>query len=186
MLPRPFTADELPALEEIDATIESTHYLHLNRAIDEQSTTWRLERRELRQRLTEPNRLNDELAFSFKQVIAGIEEGLALCIELDDRPVAALLAMPRADAGTLHVVDLRVDFDFRRQGLGTSLAYAAIGLAREREFRGVTAETRADYFPAISLLRKLQFEPAGLDTHRFTNHDLVKERATLLWCLPLD
>jgi ribosomal protein S18 acetylase RimI-like enzyme len=109
-----------------------------------------------------------------------------LCIELDGAPAAALVAQPRPDLGTVHLLDLRVDYDFRRQGLGTALACAVIGHARESEARAITAETRTDNFPAMSFLRKLGFEPAGLDTHRFSNHDLVKERATLLWALALD
>ncbi|MCS7032814.1 MAG: GNAT family N-acetyltransferase [Phycisphaerae bacterium] len=186
MLPRPITLADLPLLAEIDGTIESSSYLHLNRVDDELGTTWRLELRPRREVLIDPNRVDDELTFAMKQVVSGIDEGLALCIELNGAPAAALLAQPRPSLRTLHLLDLRVDFDYRRQGLGTALMLKAVCTAREGGHRALTAETRTDNYPAIAFLRKLSFEPAGLDTHRYSNHDLVKERATLLWCLALD
>lgn len=187
MLPRPLQPADLAALAEIDATIDSVRYLHLNRQVDESgAASWSLEPRELRERLIDSNRLDDETAFAFKQIVGGIEEGLALCIDLQGSPVAAIAVQPRPTLGTLHLLDLRVDYDYRRQGIGSALAYAAVGHARDQGVRALTAETRTDNFPGIEFLRKLGFDPAGLDTHRFSNHDLVKERATLLWCLPLD
>lgn len=173
-------------LGEIDGTVESARYLHLNRSVGDFSASWTLEPRDLRERLIDPNRIDDTGSFLIKQIVAGVEDGVALCIELNGQPVAALVAQPRPDARTLHLLDLRVDFDYRRQGLGTALGCAAIGHARENGLRAITAETRTNNFPAISFLRKLGFEPSGLDTHRHSNHDLVKERATLLWCLVLD
>lgn len=186
MFPRPLKTDELALLTDIDGTVQSSRYLHLNRSLTEFGASWSLEPRDLRERLIDPNRIDETTAFAFRQIVGGIEEGIALCIELQGEPVAALVAQPRVELRTLHVVDLRVDFDYRRQGLGTALGCAAINCAREGELRAVTAETRTDNFPAISFLKKLGFEPAGLDTHRLSNHDLVKERATLLWCLALD
>jgi ribosomal protein S18 acetylase RimI-like enzyme len=185
MLPRPLTIADLAHLAEIDATVESSHYFHLNRTVDETSTNWRLERRALRERLIDSNRLNDDLEFFYKQMISGVEDGLAICIDINDAPVACLLAQPRTELGTLQLLDVRVDYDYRRQGMGLALAFTAIGHAREADLRAVTAETLTQNDPAAQLFRKLGFEPAGLDTFRSSNHDLVKEKATLLWCLPL-
>jgi hypothetical protein len=50
----------------------------------------------------------------------------------------------------------------------------------------VHAETLANNLPANQMLRKLAFELAGLDTHRRSNHDMVKEVATLFWYAALD
>lgn len=180
------TMVDLQLLPEIDGTMESAHYTHLNRIIEENAITWRLERRALRERLLEGNRIGNDLQFSYKQVISGVEEGVALCIGLADSVAASLLAQPRPELRTLHLVDLRIDYDFRRQGMGMSLVCAAIAHAREQDCRAITTETTSQNDPMMQLLRKLGFEPAGLDTFRFTNHDLVKEQATLLWCLPLD
>ncbi len=45
------------------------------------------------------------------------------------RPSPWCLAKPEAGNGTLRIVDLRVDYDYRRQGMGTALVYQAIGQA---------------------------------------------------------
>lgn len=186
MLQRPLTPDDLPALFEIDATVHSQSYLHVNRSEEENATIWRIETRARREKSVDANRIDDDLAFTIKQIVGGNDNGTALCIEMGETPVAALIAQRRDAQGAMHLIDVRVDFDLRRKGLGTALAYSLIGQARDAEVRAVTAETRTDNFPAISFLKKLGFEPVGLDTHRSSNHDLVKERATLLWCLAFD
>ena len=90
------------------------------------------------------------------------------------------------ESGALQIVDFRVDFDFRRQGLGSALLYAAINEARARELRAVAVETTTDNYPAASLLGRCGFEIAGLDERRASNHDLVKEAVTLFWYASLD
>jgi ribosomal protein S18 acetylase RimI-like enzyme len=66
------------------------------------------------------------------------------------------------------------------------MLYQLLAVARNQELRAVRAETPASNYPAIRLLRKIAFELAGLDTHRHSNHDLVKEQVTLLWYAALD
>ena len=100
--------------------------------------------------------------------------------------MALLLAQPDASRGVLRVHDLRVDFDQRRQGLGSALMYQAITEARTRELRAVAAETRTDNHAAARFLSKLGFDLTGLDLQRNSNHDLVKEAVTLFWYVSLD
>jgi RimJ/RimL family protein N-acetyltransferase len=52
--------------------------------------------------------------------------------------------------------------------------------------RAVAAETTTDNLPANRMMLKCGFEIGGIDTLRKSNHDLVKERATLFWYLPLE
>jgi ribosomal protein S18 acetylase RimI-like enzyme len=122
----------------------------------------------------------------FTQITGGIEDGLALVAEHDDEVVALLLAQPRDLAGVLQVLDLRVDFDHRREGLATAMMFQAIQTARDAGRRAVLMETSANNFPAAQLLDKLGFHLAGLDTQRYSNHDLVKEAVTLVWYMALD
>jgi GNAT superfamily N-acetyltransferase len=183
---RPATTKDPARLIDLDGTIESGEYLHVERGGEGLALSWRLERRPLRAKFADRNNLDDEAAFMLKQVTAGIEEGLAMVAEHDDAIVAALLAHARPEAGVLHVVDLRVDFDLRRQGLGAALLFSAIQEARRRELRAVTARTLSNNVPAANLLLKCGFDLAGLDTHRLSNHDLVKEQVTLLWYHALD
>ena len=185
---RPVTQADLAGLQEIDGTVESSRYLHLDYAAGEEGLTfaWRLEERPARQKLIEPNRLDDEAAFTLKSVVSGAEEGLALLIEHDDQPVAMLLARPDPAAGTLRLIDVRVDYDYRRQGMGTALVYALIQHAREQELRAVAAETLSNNLPAGALLAKCGFQLSGVDTRRRSNHDVVKEAVTLFWYVALD
>jgi hypothetical protein len=64
--------------------------------------------------------------------------------------------------------------------------FELITTARTQELRAVKAETPTNNVPAIQLFRKVEFELAGLDTHRYSNHDLVKESVTLFWYAALD
>ena len=183
---RPVQPADLNDLTDIDGTVESSEYLHLERTAEGLSVTWKLSERTLREPRIERNRLSDDAQFVLKQVASGADEGLAVLAEHEGQKVALLLAQPMPQYGTLRVVDLRVDFDFRREGLGTAMLFQAINHARGLELRAVSAETRTDNVPAARLLQKCGFELAGVDTQRHTNHDLVKEVASLVWYAALD
>jgi len=183
---RQVTPADLDNLPEIDATIESTRYLHVDRTGDSPNITWRIEARHLRSKLIEPNRLTDDQRLIARQIATGADDGIALTIEHDGQLAALLLAQPRTERGVLKLIDLRVDCEHRRQGLASGLLYQLINVAREADLRAVAAETRANNFPAADLLTKLGFELTGIDTQRHSNHDLVKEVVTLFWYLPLN
>jgi len=142
---RAMTAADLDGVKDIDATGESSQYLHIERS----------------------------------------GEGIALVAEHDGRPVAAALGMPAVNIGIFRLIDLRVDFEFRRQGLASAMMFQMIQEARRRGLRAVMVESAADDFPMLQLLIKLGFEPSGLDTHYRSNHDLVKESVVLFFYLTL-
>jgi ribosomal protein S18 acetylase RimI-like enzyme len=183
---RPLATADLDSLAEIDATIESTRYLHLDRSGEAVNIAWKLDERPLRTKLLEPNRFADEQRLIARQIATGADDGIALVAEHDGEPTALLLAQPRAARGAMKLIDLRVDFEHRRQGLASGLVYQLIQQAREMGLRAVAAESRANNFPASQLLLKLGFELAGVDTQRYSNHDLVKETITLFWYTALD
>ena len=201
---RPVTMQDLLGLQEIDGTVESSRYLHLDYADTSEAASaegeeqcaeggaarvtfaWRLEERPARQKLIEANRLDDDATFTLKSIVTGAEDGTALLIEHDGDPVAMMLARPDPAAGTVRIVDLRVDYDYRRQGMGTALVYALIHQAREQELRAVAAETLSNNQPAGALLAKCGFQLSGVDTRRRSNHDVVKEAVTLFWYAALD
>lgn len=186
---RPLQLEDLDSLVEIDATIESKQYMHLTRDVEEGEArgAWRFEERPLAETLIEPNRLDDEHRFVYRQVASGMDEGVALVLEGEDPPLLAAAVMrPIPDRRLLHLADLRVDYDHRRQGFASAILFELINRARTGELRAIYAETAANNLPAQSLLRKVGFELGGLDERRHTNHDLLKESATLLWYLPLE
>jgi len=183
---RTVTPVDLDLLTEIDATIESSHYLHVERSGEAMSPGWRLQERPLRERMVRPNPIDDERRLILKMIATGADEGVALLAEHDGLPVALAAAVPDRALSTLRLVDLRVDFDMRREGLGSAMLYAMITSAKESNLRAVTVETTTDNIPAARLLARCGFEIAGLDERRRSNHDLVKEAVTLFWYASLD
>src|SRR5579862_6442724 len=94
---RPVQASDLSLLSEIDGTIESTKYIHVDRGGGGEegfNLQWKLQERPLRERLAKPNPLDDEAAFWVKQIATGADEGLALMGEHEDVPVALVIASP--------------------------------------------------------------------------------------------
>lgn len=183
---RAATIADIDNLMEIDGTIESTHYLHVEQSGEGLALSWKLEERASRSPNVVSNPIDDDNRFFLRQMLSGADEGVALTIVYEEMAVAMLLARPLHERRTLRVVDLRVDSDYRRQGLATALLLMLIGTARDQKLRAVDLETRADNAPLYRLLPKCGFELGGLDTRRHSNHDLVKESATLLWYASLD
>ncbi|MGH7176776.1 MAG: GNAT family N-acetyltransferase [Tepidisphaeraceae bacterium] len=178
---RPLSSQHLAQLADIDATIHSTQYLHLERTGDGLELSLNTQIRPLRDKLIEPNRLDDELVLLYRQIVGGADEGLALGVEHAGRFAASALAHPHPQFRTMYLADVRVDFDFRRQGLGTALVFQIIQSARERGLRAVSAEVRTNNHPANAFLLKSGFDLSGIDMRRSTNHDMVKESTTLFW-----
>lgn len=176
---------DLDRISEIDGTIESSRYLHLERGGEGINGRWRLDERPLRTKLVDPNTLNDERRFSVRQVLAGVEDGFAIAAEHEGELAALAVGQIDLSMNVLRIVEARVDYDHRRQGIGSAMLYQLIGHARERELRAVTTHTLTNNVPGNEFFAKAGFELTGFDTHLRTNHDLVKEAVTLFWYLPL-
>ena len=183
---RPATAADLSHLTELDGTIESLEYLHLERTGEGLAAGWKLEPRPLRSKSIESNPMTDDQQFLLKQIVSGADEGLVLVAEHEELPVAVVVAQTQHEHQTMKVLDLRVDYDMRRQGIGSVLMFQVMQHAKDQELRAVAVETRTGNTPINRLLQKLAFEIGGVDTHRHTNHDMVKESATLFWYAAMD
>jgi GNAT superfamily N-acetyltransferase len=177
---------DLARLIDLDGTIESTHYLHVQREGEGLNLLWRLEERPLREKRVDANVVGDDLQFAFKQVLGGVEEGMALIAEHDDQLVALAIARADAERKTLDVLDVRVDYDMRREGVGIAMLFQIISHARKTGMRAVTAMSLTNNLPAARFLLKAGFELNGVDTHFHSNHDLVKEAVALFWYAALD
>ena len=183
---RPLKSADVSKLADIDATIDSVEYLHIARIGEGFALQFTLEVRPLRERAIEPNTTSDEITFLARQIGSGADEGLALVAEHEHQIVGLLLAQAHARRSTLQIHDIRIDHDFRRQGLASALIFQAIQFARDHELRAVSMKTRTNNLPAARLLQKCGFEIAGLDTQHQSNHDLVKESVTIFWYAALD
>src|SRR3954468_24673468 len=69
---RPVTASDLEGIAEIDGTVESSRYLHIDRTGEGLAAGWQLAERPARQKLIEANRMPDEAAFFLRQVATGM------------------------------------------------------------------------------------------------------------------
>jgi RimJ/RimL family protein N-acetyltransferase len=183
---RPMTAPDLLTVGDIDSVIDSSQYLHLVRSGQGVDISWKLEGRPIREKTIITNPIGAELEFQLRQIVSGNEEGLALVAEHDEQPIGLLLAQPDPASGILRILDLRIDFEYRRQGLAQGLLYQAIAFARDRQLRAVNTRTTTQNWPAAQLLLKAGFELAGLDERLLTNHDLVRENVSLIWYASLD
>src|SRR6185503_9972625 len=146
---------------DIDGTIQSPQYLHVERAGEGLAPQFRLEERKAREKLLDPNPIDPDGRFALKQILDGIEEGLVLVAEHEAQLVALAVAQPEVQNKTLRLIDLRVDFDFRRQGLGSALLYQVISHARETAMRAVAARTLTNNLPAAQFLLKAGFDLCG-------------------------
>ena len=178
---RAATLSDLDRIAEIDGTIESSRYLHLERAGEGIAASWSLEERPLRTKRVDANALDDERKFEMRQVLSGIEEGYGLAAEHEGELTALAVARIDLSASLLLIIDVRVDYDQRRQGIGSAMLYQLIGKARERALRAVKGQTLTNNFPSSQFFAKAGFELTGFDTHRVSNHDLVKEAVVLIW-----
>jgi ribosomal protein S18 acetylase RimI-like enzyme len=183
---RPAQPADLDGLIDIDGTIESPQYLHVERSGEGLLQKWVIEERQAREKLIDANAIDDDRRFALKQILGGVEEGTVLVAEHEDQLVALAVARPEVDTNALRLLDLRVDYEFRRQGLGSVLLYQLITQAREDQLRAVVARTLTNNLPAARFLSKAGFDLGGLDTHFLSNHDLVKEAVSLFWYAALD
>ena len=78
---RPAKPADLEQLNDIDGTVESSQYLHLEKTGEGLTPAWKFEQRALRTKLIDPNPMDDETKFAIKQIAGGMDEGLALVAE---------------------------------------------------------------------------------------------------------
>src|SRR5882762_1413052 len=134
---RPAKPADLEQLNDIDGTVESSQYLHLERTGEGLTPAWKFEQRALRTKLIDPNAMDDETKFAIKQIAGGMDEGLALVAEHEGIVVASLVAQAQPANGTFRLIDLRVDYDHRGQGVGSAMLFQLIQEARDRQLRAV-------------------------------------------------
>src|SRR5438045_4125670 len=112
---------DLDRLIDLDGTIESDRYLHVQRDGEDLAASWRLEERPLREKRVDANAVKEDLRFSLKQLLIGAEEGMVLAAEHDEQLVGLAAAKHNPERKTLEVLDVRVDYDMRREGLGIAM-----------------------------------------------------------------
>ena len=77
-----------------------------------------------------------------------------------------------------HVMNVAVDPDHQRRGIATALIERLIEVTEDDERRGYTLEVRVSNEDAISLYRKLGFEPRGIRRGYYTDN---REDSLIMW-----
>ena len=67
----------------------------MERAGEGLAVSWKLEKRPLREKRIEPNRLDDDQKFTLRQVVTGADDGFALLADHDGQKVGLILAQPQ-------------------------------------------------------------------------------------------
>ncbi len=104
---RPASVADLAGLVEIDATMESMRYLHIDASGEGLNVNWKVEDRPLRERLIEQLELDDERQFAYRQIATGLDEGVTQVADHNGQIVAAMVAKPDVVRSVLVLIDLR-------------------------------------------------------------------------------
>jgi ribosomal protein S18 acetylase RimI-like enzyme len=100
---------------------------------------------------------------------APIEDFSFVGAYVDGAPCGLLTWKESLWNSTLWLVDIRVQQDRRRQGIGSALMQWLQNTARERGVRGIALETQASNVPAIRFYQSHGFRIAGFHDRLYTN-----------------
>jgi ribosomal protein S18 acetylase RimI-like enzyme len=177
---RPAAEADLPALTRLDLTYPTDRYLALERSGEAPEHAFSLRWR---------NRVPEKAVAVYADYTHdGLREALTstdlfLVAEIDAEVVGLLMIIVEADAA--EITDLAVDIASRRLGAGRALVEAAVRWARERLYRSVWVEPRADNYEAISFYVSLGFRVTGFDDRMYSNRDHESGRPTVFMHLEL-
>lgn len=82
-----------------------------------------------------------------------------------------LAAQPWQQQG--RIINMAVDREQRRQGIGTALVRHANQWARQQGLRTLFSETTTKNYPAIAFFQKMGFQFCGYNDHYYINQDIA-------------
>jgi ribosomal protein S18 acetylase RimI-like enzyme len=172
---RPATEGDLPALTRLDLTYPTDRFLALERSGDPPEHTFALRWR---------NRVPAPMAVYATYTIDGLRQALGrtdlfLVAEVDGDVAGLLMIIVPSWTDAAEVTDLAVDIAFRRLGAGRALVETAAEWARERRYRSLWVEPRADNHAAISFYTALGFRLSGFNDRLYSNTDHEDGRPTV-------
>src|SRR4051794_32869110 len=101
---RPMTIEDFRSLADIDGTIESMQYLHLDRTGKGLAIKVSVEARPTREKQIISFPVDEDLNITWKQIASGADEGVALVAVHEETIVAAALAQPDPVRGTMRLL----------------------------------------------------------------------------------
>ena len=117
------------------------------------------------------------LPWSERSIAAELENPLSLWLVAMDAECLAGYVGSQSVMGEADMMNLAVQPEFRRQGVGETLVSALVAALAEQKVSSLTLEVRASNAPAISLYEKLGFIQVGRRPNYYRN---PKEGALIL------
>lgn len=181
VLVRPAKDADFPALARLDLTYPTDRLLTLEREGEAPEWTWRL-----RWRNGAPGSTAVYADYGVERLRRAMERtDLFLVVEIDGRPSGLLMIVVPAWTYAAEITDLAVDRRRRRRGAGRALVQAAAAWGRERGYRALWVEPRADNAEAIEFYLTLGFRLSGFNDRMYSNLDDEPGRTTLYMYLEL-
>jgi ribosomal-protein-alanine N-acetyltransferase len=178
---RQATKADLPPLTRLDLTYPTDRFLALERTGEPPEHTFSLRWR---------NRVPAPMAVYTTYTLDGLREAqkradLFLVAEADGEVAGLLMIIVPTWTDAAEITDLAVDIAFRRLGAGRALVDAATSWARDRGYRALWVEPRADNHAAISFYTALGFRLSGFNDRMYSNADHEDGRPTVYMHLEL-
>ncbi len=168
MVIRPATLRDLEACRRLDGSSTSESVWNMQQASERGAISVLLSEVRL------PRPLEVPYPASTEDLIPRFERGDLFLVAEDEAGTVGWLAMSEDGAGNSGRVDhLVVDWDHRRQGLGTALLREAVQEGRRRGLRAVFCSCPAKNGPAAGFYRKLGLEFCGYNEHLYAEHEIA-------------
>jgi ribosomal protein S18 acetylase RimI-like enzyme len=171
--------DDCDALADLDLTYPTGRYLAINRAGESPELSISLE---WRKREAPERNYNEYTADGLRSALSRVDLFLAGLIE--GRPVGMLIIMKPEWTDAAEITDLAVDRSARRSGIGRALVERAADWARERGYRSLWVEPRADNAGAIDFYTRLGFR-LSVFNRMYSNSDDAPGKTTLFMHMDL-
>lgn len=179
---RGFRPSDADRLTEINPTFTSPTVLRVHKSGEGLEVSWRLEE----VRLAEPYDKGAAYDFGPEDVEeiatrARRPDCLVLVAEAAGRLVGLLDMEIIAWNNTGFLWNLRVDWAWRRQGLGRALFARGVAWAREQNLRAIVVETQTNNVPACRFYERVGCRLVGIRDEYYTNRDLETGEVALFW-----
>lgn len=165
---RPAISNDIAVLEGFDHSCETTHVWQLTNIINKDHINVDLKEIRLPRvlHLAYPRR-EESLKDTWTK------HTLFLVARCEDNLVGYLILDENVDQESAVIRDVVVTPLLRRQGIATTLLFAAQDWLKKRGTTRLILEIPAKNHPMIALVRKLRFEFSGMADRYYANHDMA-------------
>ncbi len=165
---RPTQDADIPTLEGINHSLETTYVWQMNRIIeiDQIAVNFIKIRLPRSVRIEYPKKPTFDLESDSKQMAL-------LTAIMQNVPVGYLRLSNHYSQDSPIVTDLVVSQSARRQGIASALLLSAQDWLISRDYRRIVLEMQSKNYPAICLAKKNGFEFCGYNDYYYKNQDIV-------------